>query len=159
MIRIIHTMAISSKRNSDEVNSHCSVLEIMNISPTPSIVDKIRATITTNIKNIEMPLLDIVIATKKILVIVLMAVLASSVAAGASSLFTGTPSTRVEEQDVNTQLNTVVDFCIKSLPDGIPECDSQLSEMVDNTCKDNNDNLDACRNDKVHQYYRTRSTG
>lgn len=131
----------------------------MNISPTPFIVDKIRPTITTNIKNIEVSLLDIVIATKKILVIVLMAVLASSVAAGASSLFTGTPSTRVEEQDINTQLNSVVEFCIQSLPDGIPECDSQLSEMVANTCKDNNDSLDACRNDKVNQYYRMRSTG
>jgi hypothetical protein len=103
-----------------------------------------------------MSLLDIVIATKKILVIVLMAVLASSVAAG---LFAGTPSTKVEEQDINTQLNSVVEFCIQSLPDGIPECDSQLSEMVANTCKDNNDNLDACRNDKVNQYYRIRSTG
>lgn len=123
---------------------------------TSYIVDKVRPTITTNIKNIEMSLLDIVIATKKILVIVLMAVLASSVAAG---LFTGTPSTRVEEQDINTQLNSVVEFCIQSLPDGIPECDSQLSEMVANTCKDNNDNLDACRNDKVNQYYRMRSTG
>jgi hypothetical protein len=119
----------------------------MNISPTPYIADKIRPTITTNIKNIEVSLLDIVIATKKILVIVLMAVLASSVAAGASSLFTGTPSTKVDE------------FCIQSLPDGIPECDSQLSEMVANTCKDNNNNLDACRNDKVNQYYRMRSTG
>lgn len=150
---------IISKRNSDDVGSNRSVLEIMNIRPTPYIVDKIRPTITTNIKNIEMSLLDIVIATKKILVIVLMAVLASSVAAGASSLFTGTPSTRVEEQDINTQLNSVVEFCIQSLPDGIPECDSQLSEMVANTCKDNNDNLDACRNDKVNQYYRMRSTG
>ena len=150
---------IPPKCNSDDISSNRSVLEIMNISPTPYIVGKIRPTKITNIKNIEMLLLGIVIATKKILVIVLMAVLASSVAAGASSLFTGTPSTRVEEQDINTQLNSVVEFCIQSLPDGIPECDSQLSEMVANTCKDNNNNLDACRNDKVNQYYRMRSTG
>ena len=150
---------VISKCNSDQVGSNRSVLEIMNISPVLYIADKIRPTITTNIKNIEMSLLDIVIATKKILVIVLMAVLASSVAAGASSLFKGTPSTRVEEQDINTQLNRVIEFCIQSLPDGIPECDSQLSQMVAKTCKDNNDNLDACRNDKVNQYYRTRSTG
>jgi hypothetical protein len=152
-------LVVLSQCNSDNVGSNCSVSEIMNFSPTPYIADKIRPTITTNIKNIEVSLLDIVIATKKILVIVLMAVLASSVAAGASSLFTGTPSTRVEEQDINTQLNSVVEFCIQSLPDGLPECDSQLSEMVANTCKDNNNNLDACRNDKVNQYYRTRSTG
>jgi hypothetical protein len=113
--------------------------------------------ISTNIKNLYA--VDMmVVATKKILVIVLIVVLASSVAAGASSLFTGTPSTRVEEQDINTQLNRVVDFCIDKLPAGIPECDSQLRELVDNACRANNNGLDACKNDKVHQYYRVRST-
>src|ERR671925_1882061 len=97
------------------------------------------------------------VATKKILVIVLIVVLASSVAAGASSLFRGTPSTRVKEQDINTQLNRVVDFCIDKLPAGIPECDSQLRELVDNACKANDNDLDACKNDKVRQYYRARS--
>jgi hypothetical protein len=96
-----------------------------------------------------------VVATKKILVIILIVVLASSVAAGASSLFRGTPS-RVEEQDINTQLNRVVDFCIGKLPAGIPECDSQLRELVDNACRANGNALDACKNDKVRQYYRAR---
>ena len=105
-----------------------------------------------------MSLLNTVVATKNILVVVLIIVLASSVAAGASTLFTGTPSTRVEKQDINTQLNNVVDFCMRSLPAGIPECDSQLRDLVYNACKANNDNLDACRNGKVHQYYRTRTT-
>ena len=98
------------------------------------------------------------VETKKILVIVLIVVLVSSVAAGASSLFTGTPSDRVEEQDINTQLNRIVDFCVESLPAGIPECDGQLREMVDNSCRATDNSLDACRNNKVDQYYRARST-
>ena len=90
--------------------------------------------------------------------IVLIVVLVSSVAAGASSLFTGTPSNRVKEQDINTQLNRIVDFCMESLPSGIPECDGQLREMVDNSCRATDNSLDACRNNKVDQYYRARST-
>jgi hypothetical protein len=98
-----------------------------------------------------------VAATKKTLVIVLMIVLVSSVVAGASTLFTGTPSTRVERQDINIQLNSVVDFCLKSLPEGTPECDNQLGEVVVSTCKANNNNLDACMNDRVNQYYAMRN--
>jgi hypothetical protein len=95
-------------------------------------------------------------ATKKTLVIVLMVVLVSSVAVGASSLFTGTPSTNIEKQDINIQLNRVIDFCLKSLPEGTPECDNQLGDVVVSTCKVNNNNLDACMNDKVTQYYSMR---
>jgi hypothetical protein len=98
-----------------------------------------------------------VAATKKTLVIVLMIVLVSSVVAGASTLFTGTPSTRVERQDINIQLNSVIDFCLKSLPEGTPECDNQLVEVVVSTCKANNNDLDACMNDRVNQYYTMRS--
>jgi hypothetical protein len=98
-----------------------------------------------------------VAATKKTLVIVLMIVLVSSVVAGASTLFTGTPSTRVERQDINIQLNSVIDFCLKSLPEGTPECDNQLGEVVISTCKANNNNLDACMNDRVNQYYSMRN--
>jgi hypothetical protein len=97
-----------------------------------------------------------VTATKKTLVIVLMVVLVSSVAVGASSLFTGTPSTNIEKQDINIQLNRVIDFCLKSLPEGTPECDNQLGDVVASTCKANNNNLDACMNDKVSQYYSMR---
>ena len=96
-------------------------------------------------------------ANKKILVIVLMIVLVSSVGAGASTLFTGTPSTRVERQDINIQLNSVIDFCLKSLPEGTPECDNQLGEVVVSTCKANNNDLDACMNDRVNQYYAMRN--
>ena len=112
----------------------------------------------TNIKNLVMLLIQTVVATKKILVIVLIVVLVSSVAAGASSLFRGTPSNRVEEQDINTELNRIVDFCMESLPTGIPECDGQLKEMVDNSCRATDNSLDACRNFKVDQYYRSRLT-
>jgi hypothetical protein len=98
-----------------------------------------------------------VAATKKTLVIVLMIVLVSSVVAGASTLFTGTPSTRVERQDINIQLNSVIDFCLKSLPEGTPECDNQLVEVVVSTCKANNNDLDACMNDRVNQYYTMRN--
>lgn len=96
-------------------------------------------------------------ANKKILVIVLMIVLVSSVVAGASTLFTGTPSTRVERQDINIQLNSVIDFCLQSLPEGTPECDNQLREVVVSTCKANNNDLDACMNDRVNQYYAMRN--
>ena len=96
-------------------------------------------------------------ATKKTLVIVLMIVLVSSVAAGATTLFTGTPSTRVDRQDINIQLNSVIDFCLKSLPEGTPECDNQLGEVVVSTCKANNNDLDACMNDRVNQYYTMRN--
>lgn len=96
-------------------------------------------------------------ATKKTLVIVLMIVLVSSVGAGASTLFTGTPSTRVDRQDINIQLNSVIDFCLKSLPEGTPECDNQLGEVVVSTCKANNNDLDACMNDRVNQYYTMRN--
>jgi hypothetical protein len=98
-----------------------------------------------------------VAANKKILVIVLMIVLVSSVGAGASTLFTGTPSTSVERQDINIQLNSVIDFCLKSLPEGTPECDNQLGEVVVSTCKANNNDLDACMNDRVNQYYAMRN--
>jgi hypothetical protein len=95
-----------------------------------------------------------VAATKKTLVIVLMVVLVSSVAA--SSYFAGTPSTKIENQDTNNQLNRIIDFCLKSLPEGTPECDNQLGDVVVSTCKANSNNLDACMNDKVNQYYSMR---
>jgi hypothetical protein len=85
-----------------------------------------------------------------------MVVLASSVAAGASTIFTGTPSNRLEEQDINAELNRIVDFCIESLPVGIPECDQQLRQIVDNSCRVSNNSLDACKNNKVNQYFESR---
>jgi hypothetical protein len=99
-----------------------------------------------------------VVATKKIIVILLMVVLASSVAAGASSIFSGPRSSTVTEQDINVELNRIVDFCIESLPAGVPECDQQLREVVDNSCRTTNDGLDVCKSNKVDQYFRSRQT-
>lgn len=84
-----------------------------------------------------------------------MVVLVSSVAAGASSLFTN----RVQEQDINAELNRIVDFCVESLPAGIPECDQQLREIVDNSCRASDNSLDACKNNKVDHYFRSRTAG
>ena len=103
-----------------------------------------------------------VISSKKILVVVLMAVLGSSaVIAGASSLFSGRPSpsntSNTQQGNTNTQLNNIVNFCMRSLPNGIPQCDSQLRELVNSVCYNHNDNLDACHDGKVNQYYTVRS--
>jgi hypothetical protein len=101
-----------------------------------------------------------VISSKKILVIVLMAVLASSVLAGTSSLFSGrrSPSpSNTQQVDINTQLNNIVDFCMQSLPNGIPECDNQLRDLVNSLCNDNRENLDACNDGRVNQYYKVRA--
>jgi hypothetical protein len=102
-----------------------------------------------------------VISSKKILVIVLMAVLASSVLAGASSLFSGgrspSPRSNTHQVDINTKLNNIVDFCMKSLPSGIPECDNQLRDVVNSVCNDNRGNLDACSDGRVDQYYKVRA--
>lgn len=87
-----------------------------------------------------------------------MVVLVSSVAAGASSLFTGTPPNRVQEQDINAELNRMVDICVESLPAGIPECDQQLREIVE-FCRASDDSLDACKNNKVDHYFRSRTAG
>ena len=102
------------------------------------------------------------ISSKKILVIVLMAVLASSaVIAGASSLFSGgrpSQSNNTQKQgNINIQLNSIINFCRESLPNGIPECDSQLREIVNSVCYKHNDNLDACHDGKMNQYYTVRS--
>ena len=93
-----------------------------------------------------------------------MAVLASSaVIAGASSLFCGggrsSQSNNIQQQqgDTNTQLNNIVNFCMESLPNGIPECDNKLREIVNGVCYNHNDNLDACRDGRVNQYYTVRS--
>jgi|SRR5215475_3151964 len=101
------------------------------------------------------------ISTKKILVIVLMAVLASSVIAGASTLFRGGSSPPTPQVDINNRLNNVVDYCLMSLPNGIPECDNQLREIVTAVCSNNNNHnsLDACHDDKVNLYYKIRANG
>lgn len=96
------------------------------------------------------------------MVIGLMAVLGSSVLVGAVSLY-NRPSTNaptaigVNQTGLNTRLNSILDFCLNALPNGIQACDRQLKNLVTDVCAANNERLDACHNGKVDQYYAARS--
>jgi peptidoglycan hydrolase CwlO-like protein len=100
------------------------------------------------------------ISGKKILVIVIMVVLASSVVAGATSLFNRSNNSQVL---LNDRINNAVDSCLKSLPKGTPACDGQLGPALNKICSEENNNnnnngqLDACHNGKVAQYYKVRN--
>ena len=102
------------------------------------------------------------LATKKILVILFIIVLGSSVFVGASSLFRNSQQQAVNVNNnitlLNARLNNVVDFCINSLPKGMPACDNQLRFIVNQVCEKTNGQqiLDACHNGKVDQYYKVR---
>ena len=95
------------------------------------------------------------------MVIGLMAVLGSSVLVGALSLYnrpsSNAPSTISNQSGLNIKLNTVLDFCLRSLPNGNPACDKQLRDLVTQVCAANNGELDACHNGKVDQYYVVRA--
>jgi len=104
-----------------------------------------------------------VVTTKKAMVVVLMAVLGSSVLVGAISLYnrastTATPNTIENQSILNTRLNSIVDFCLNSLPKGVQACDNQLKDLVSQVCSANSGQLDACHNGKVNLYYEARST-
>jgi hypothetical protein len=99
---------------------------------------------------------------KKILVIVIIAVLISSVVAGAVSFFK-TSSTNPNKDNnnalLNARLNEVVNFCIRSLPNGTSVCDNQLLPIVNKICAEDDAKrvIDACSDGKVAQYYKTRN--
>jgi hypothetical protein len=103
-----------------------------------------------------------VITNKKVLVIGLMVVLGSSVLVGAISLYNRSSSNApahiigVNQTQINARLNGVVDFCMKSLPNGIQACDRQLKDVVTQVCA-NIGELDACHDGKVDQYYKARA--
>ena len=101
------------------------------------------------------------VTTKKVMVVVLMAVLGSSVLVGAISLYnrasTVTPNAIENQSILNTRLNTIVDFCMNSLPKGVQACDNQLKDLVSQVCSANKEQLDACHNGKVNLYYEARS--
>lgn len=101
------------------------------------------------------------VTTKKAMVVVLMAVLGSSVLVGAISLYnrasTATPNTIENQSTLNTRLNSIVDFCLNSLPKGVQACDNQLKDLVSQVCSANSGQLDACHNGKVNLYYKARS--
>jgi hypothetical protein len=102
-----------------------------------------------------------VVTTKKAMVVVLMAVLGSSVLVGAISYYnrtsTATPNAVENQSVLNARLNTIVDFCMNSLPKGVQACDNQLKGLVSQVCSANNGLLDACHNGKVNLYYEARS--
>lgn len=98
----------------------------------------------------------------KLVVLILMAVLLSSAVAGAISFYNRAPSTTDNSNNIpliNSRLNSVVNFCLKSLPKGYPACDGQLGPAVDKLCADHaGQPIDACSDGKVAQYYKIRST-
>jgi hypothetical protein len=93
-----------------------------------------------------------------------MGVLLSSAVAGAISFYNRSPNTNNNNDNnniplINARLNSVVSFCLKSLPKGYAACDSQLSPAVSKICAEHaGQPIDACRDGKVDQYYRIRST-
>jgi hypothetical protein len=102
-----------------------------------------------------------VVTAKKAMAIGLMAVLGSSVLVVALSLYnrssSNAPSTISNQSGLNIRLNTILEFCMRSLPNGIPACDKQLKDLVTQVCTANNGELDACHNGKVDQYYVVRA--
>src|ERR1044072_550743 len=76
------------------------------------------------------------ISGKRILVIVIMGILVSSVVAGAVSYFNRSSTTTTNDNQtlLNTRINNVVNFCIKSLPNGTSACDSQLGQVLTKIC-------------------------
>lgn len=102
-----------------------------------------------------------VIGGKKILVIIIMVVLISSVVAGAASFFNKpqTSSNNNNNAFLNARLNQVVDFCMRSLPNGTSACDNQLLPVVNEICSQDAAKamIDACTDGKVLQYYKARN--
>jgi hypothetical protein len=91
-----------------------------------------------------------------------MAVLASSIVAGAMSYFNRSSSTANNNQILlNERVNNIVDFCINSLPNGTTMCDSRLGPLLNKICNGENNtaqqSLDACHDGKMAQYYKVRN--
>ena len=104
------------------------------------------------------------VSAKKVMVIGLMAVLGSSVLVGAVSLYNRSSSSApttigVNQSELNARLNSILDFCLNSLPNGLQACDRQLKNVVTEVCAPNNGALDACHNGKVDQYYVAKAAG
>ena len=92
-----------------------------------------------------------------------MAVLISSVVAGAISLFnrSSTSASNINNNNeiLNAKLNEVINFCMRSLPNGTLGCDNQLLPVVSKICTESNAKqvIDACSDQKVAQYYNARN--
>jgi len=97
---------------------------------------------------------------KKVLVIIIMVVLISSVVAGTLSFLNRAPTSANNSNNafVNARLNQVVDFCLRSLPNGTSICDSELLPVVNKLCTQDGARgmIDACTDGRVQQYYKAR---
>ena len=99
--------------------------------------------------------------SKKVLVLILMVALVSSVAAGAASLFNRPSNNDVSA--LNARINGAVNSCMQTLPAGTPTCDTQLVSVVDKICSPQSTNeqqrsqIDACHDGKVVLYYKIRN--
>jgi hypothetical protein len=100
---------------------------------------------------------------KRILVIIIMGVLVSSIVAGAMSYFNRSSSTANNNNQIllNERVNNIVDFCINSLPNGTTTCDNRLGPLLNKICNGENNtaqqSLDACHDGKAAQYYKFRN--
>jgi hypothetical protein len=61
------------------------------------------------------------------------------------------------QTQLNTRINNVVNFCLKSLPNGTSACDSQLGPVLTRICNNVQQPLTACHDGKVVQYYKIRN--
>jgi hypothetical protein len=98
---------------------------------------------------------------KRILVIIIMAVLVSSVIAGAISFFNRSSRTATNNNKIltlNNTINYLVNFCMKFLPNGTSACDKKLGPVVNTLCSDVQSLGDEpCHDEKVAQYYKIRN--
>lgn len=90
---------------------------------------------------------------KQLVVITLGAILVFSVVFGAVSFYR--PRATTTREQLNSQVNGLVDSCVKTLPAGIPECDEQLRDIVSRLCQQD-PTLDACSDGRVEEYYKSR---
>jgi hypothetical protein len=101
------------------------------------------------------------ISGKRILVIIIMGILVSSVVAGAVSYFNRSSITTANNNQtlLNARINNVVNFCLKSLPNGTAACDSQLGPVLTRICNNEQQQqpFTACHDGKVVQYYKIRN--
>ena len=92
---------------------------------------------------------------KRILVIIIMAVLVPLVIAGSISFFNRSSRTAANSNKIlslNNTINYLVNFCMKSLPNGTSACDNKLGPVVNTLCSDIQSlGGEPCHDEKVAQ--------
>jgi hypothetical protein len=78
-----------------------------------------------------------------------------------SNLAKGNPELEAEIRETTLQLNAatnaLVDECLKTLPSGSPSCETMKS-TISEACQTASNQLDACNDGRVEQYYTIRNT-